>query len=108
MTESEVMDLLKGVSSNIIVQNIEKLNDIGIVVDIEKPYFPHMIMKNWKMSHEDYLRDFSYSYTGGSLFTLIVMDPENGPTCVLYDTSKYNADGATRYAKNQVAKNIKD
>lgn len=108
MKESEIMELLEGISSDEIELQVEKLNGIGIITDVEEPLFPHMIMKNWKSSHDAYLRNHEHSYQGGLLFAISENDLDNSPIFTVYDTDKYDMDTALEYVRKQDAENSKN
>lgn len=107
MTENEIMELLEGISSDDLKKHIKKLNDIGIITDTPNPEFlddhdfPHMVIKNWKKSHEEYLR--VNGYKGDRLIAISENVSENSPIYILYDSEEYNMQSACKYAVNEYA-----
>lgn len=105
MTESETREVLENIDLDDLKKHIEKLNDVGIITDLENPLFleehdfPHMVIKNWKSSYEEYLRQ--HGYEGGRLIPKSEYSLINSPVYVLYDSDKYTLASSTKYAKAQ-------
>ena len=108
MTETEVTELLENISLVDLKKHINNLNEIGIITDASDPRdplfpldhtFPHMVIKNWKISHKEYLSE--HGYKGCDLKTGFVKTSNNNLIYIIYDSNKYNPKSAIEYAREQ-------